>query len=127
MSTEHVRTPRPRRSSLPPVEAPDRLNPSLKAALHMMRDGAQLFADGLNMAGIVVDNLLSSGSLGVRPAAAPEELLTIEQVSARTDGTARSTLDRMTKGRPCRRKVGSKVFIEWNGFLALTRELARKA
>jgi len=50
----------------------------------------------------------------------PETLLSLDE-AAKVLRVSRATVERMTKGKACRRRAGRRVLIERSGLLALTK------
>jgi hypothetical protein len=92
---------------------------SIQSALEKMRDGLRLVADGLHEASLVDHQ--PGPRLVQQPAREPEVLLTVPQAQELLGMCSRSHVERLIKGRPCRRKAGRLVLVERAGLLALTR------
>jgi hypothetical protein len=52
----------------------------------------------------------------------PEVLLSIKQAAELLGGASETFVERLVRGKACKRKVGGKVLIEREGLLALTRK-----
>lgn len=81
-------------------------------------------AEGLRRQADAIDALAAAqeapGPRLVATTREPETLVSLD-TAAEILGVSRATVERMTKGKPCRRRAGRRVLIERAGLLALTR------
>lgn len=89
-----------------------------RAALVAVAEALDRVADALRL--LSEQEPPAAGPRLVATTREPETLVSLD-TAAEILGVSRATVERMTKGKPCRRRAGRRVLIERAGLLALTR------